>query len=195
MKVLIACEFSGIVREAFKSKGHDAWSCDFLETEIPGNHIVGNVLDVLDRGWDLMIAHPPCTYLSKVTAPLLKKDLSRYLKMYHAKLFFMKLYNAPIGKICVENPVPLKASELPDYDQIINPNQFGHDMIKRTCLWLRNLPPLLDTMAGGEPKKVFNKKGKSNGTAWYHNSSKEPHWKRRSRTFTGIAEAMADQWS
>ena len=126
MKVLIACEYSGIVREAFAKLGHNAWSCDILPTEIPGNHYQCDVMEVLDLDWDLMIAHPPCTYLSKAGArwmfqPAGVLNQERYHKALKAKEFFLKLLNAPIDKICIENPMPLKIVELPLQTQIIQP--------------------------------------------------------------------------
>ena len=144
MKVLIACEFSGIVREAFRKRGHDAWSCDLLPTEIPGNHIQGNVLEIIDDDWDMMIAHPPCTYLSNAGAvhyygKKAKNVEERKIKGYVAKEFFMSLYNANIPIICVENPLPLKMFELPEHSQVIQPFEFGHPYRKKTILWLKNL--------------------------------------------------------
>jgi hypothetical protein len=134
MKVLIACEFSGIVREAFRKKGHDAWSCDLLPTEIPGQHIQGDVLKILNDGWDLMIAHPPCTYLANSGVQHLHKDKNRWQKMEDARTFFMLLLKSEIKKICIENPVPHKYAELPVYTQIIQPYEHGHEISKRTCL-------------------------------------------------------------
>jgi hypothetical protein len=188
MKVLIACEFSGIIREAFKRKGHDAWSCDLLDTEIQGNHIKGDVLEILNDGWDLMVAHPPCTYLCNAGVQYLKNNKERNFKMIEAKLFFLKLLNANINKICIENPVPHKYSNLPAYNQIVQPYYFGESKSKRTCLWLKNLPLLKSTniVNKGEFYKCGN--GGTN-PKWYSTNSKN-----RSRTFQGIATAMAEQW-
>ena len=119
MRVLVACEFSGTVREAFTKRGHDAWSCDLLPTEIPGNHYQGDVFDIINDGWDLMIAHPPCTYLANSGVQHLHKQEGRWEKMFKAREFFIKLLNADINKICIENPIPHKYAKLPDYSQII----------------------------------------------------------------------------
>jgi len=147
MKVLVACEFSGIVREAFKAKGHDAWSCDLLPTEIPGQHIQGDVLEILNDGWDMMIAHPPCTYLTVSGARWIKD--SRYPNRQNdqnlAVLFFMTLINAPIPQIALENPIGAMSRIYRKPDQIIKPYMFGQGSTKSTCLWLINLPRLKQT--------------------------------------------------
>jgi hypothetical protein len=191
MRVLIACEMSGRVRDAFAALGHDAWSCDILPTESPGNHYQGDVLDHLNEGWDLMVAHPPCTYLSNAGArhlyPKGQLNPTRLEKGLLAKQFFMALLNAPIEKICVENPIPSKVFGLPHYGQTIQPWEFGHPFSKKTCLWLKNLPPLMPTnlVATSESTKIpgnwFNKGGKDRQV-------------NRSKTFEGIALAMAAQW-
>src|SRR5678810_1187609 len=142
MKVLIACEFSGIVRDAFKEKGHDAWSCDLLDTEIPGQHIKDDVLKVLNHGWDLMIAHPPCTHLS-VTGARWFKDKKE--EQEQALEFVRQLLNAPIEKIALENPISIISTRVRKPDQIIQPWQFGHGETKATCLWLKGLPLLVPT--------------------------------------------------
>lgn len=197
MKVLIACEFSGIVREAFRERGHDAWSCDLLPTEQPGNHIQGNVLDILDDGWDMMIAHPPCTYLTRAGAAYYH-DSARKAQREKAINFFMSLLNSPISKIAIENPRPfndlIKATGR--YQQVINPFEFGDPERKTICLWLRNLPPLFATeIIIVKPKKVYvRKSGPKKGQlyrAYYHNGKNA---KERSRFFPGIAKAMAEQW-
>lgn len=186
MRVLVACEYSGIVREAFSKAGHDAWSVDLLETEKPGNHIIGNVLDVLGKGWDLLIGFPPCTYLSNAGVCFLNKP-GRMEKVEKAAQFFLALYNAPIKKIALENPVQhWAAKRLIDvqYSQIIEPYYFGHEAKKRTCLWLKNLPSL-------EPTKIVE-------PAYHHvlaSYAGEKRWKMRSRTFEGVAKAMAEQWT
>lgn len=191
MKVLIACEFSAIVREAFLKKGHDAWSCDLLPTEILGQHIQGNVLDVINNGWDLMIAHPPCTYISNAGARHLypKGILNKQRLAYHmqAKELFMALINAPITKICVENPVPSKVIGLPQYTQIIQPYYFGDMVQKKTCLWLKNLPLLKYSTTKETPQST-----KIPGN-WFNKGGKDRQ-KNRARTFQGIANAMAEQW-
>ena len=191
MKILIACEFSGIVREAFKKRGHDAWSCDLLDTEIPGQHIKGDVLEILNNGWDLMIAHPPCTYLANSGVRwFFDKDINkrrdRMVALRNAIMDFADLLNAPIEKIVMENPIQHKYAReyIRKYDQIIQPWQFGHGETKATCLWLKNLQKL-------EPTKIVN----GRQPRVHHESPGPDRWKNRSRTYTGIAKAMAEQWS
>ena len=191
MRVLIACEMSGRVRDAFKALGHDAWSCDILPTLQPGNHIQGDALEVVKWGWDLMIAHPPCTYLSNAGArhlyPQKVLNTDRLQKGLTAKELFMALWEAPIERICIENPVPSKVFGLPPYGQVIQPWEFGHPFSKKTCLWLKGLPPLMPTDIVGKtestkiPGNWFNKGGKDRQI-------------NRSVTFQGIADAMAAQW-
>ncbi len=200
MRVLVACEFSGIVRDAFIAKGHDAVSCDLLPTESPGPHIQGSVLAycVLGAGWDLMIAHPPCTYLCVPGAHYLHTRRGRWKLMIKAKQFFETLLNADIYRIAVENPVPHHYAELPKYDQIIHPWQFGHEISKRTCLWLKNLPKLIPTDikdSHGEryartKRQQEDGRSKTSNSKWYAKAN----WKIRSTTFQGIADAMAQQW-
>lgn len=191
MKVLVACEYSGIVRSAFTEKGHDAWSCDILPTEIEGNHIQGDVLKHLDEGWDLIIAHPPCTYLSNAGARFLypKGSLNedRYKLGLEAKKFFMTLFNASADKICVENPIASKIYDLPKYSQIVQPYEYGHPIQKRTCLWLKNLPKLYATNIVSERQST-----KIPGN-WFNKGGKERQ-KNRAKFFPGIAHAMANQW-
>jgi len=194
MKVLVACEFSGIVREAFAKRGHDAWSCDLLPSEIPGQHYQGDVIDIINDGWDLMIAHPPCTYLANSGVQHLHKQEGRWEKMLEAREFFIKLLNADINKICIENPVPHKYAELPDYSQIIQPFEHGHNVSKRTCLWLKNLLHIYSTNIVDKGDRYFGKDGKSNGALWYQIPPSGERWKIRSKTFQGIAEAFASQW-
>lgn len=188
MKILIACEFSGIVREAFKLKGHEVFSCDLLPTEIEGNHIQGNVLNILDQGWDLMIAHPPCTYISNMSNCRIKEP-GRLQKRKKGMDFFMRLVNAPINKIVIENPRGLPEREYRKSDQIIQPYQFGHPVSKATCLWLKNLP-LLKCTNKIEPERKWD------GKRWrtWVDTCKIHNGKFRSVTFHGIARAMADQW-
>lgn len=200
MKVLIACEFSGIVRDAFIKQGHDATSCDLLPTERPGPHIQGDVLEMLDDGWDLMIAHPPCTYLCRNRGRL--NEIENKQKEVHDSVeFFLKFLNAPIPKICIENPVMnQKAYDLiaeqrlfkqnQKYDQIIQPYQFGHDYSKKTCLWLKGLP-LLRPAKVVELTYITTPNGTQYTKGWYQMPRKS---KDRSRTFQGIADAMAEQW-
>jgi hypothetical protein len=191
MKVLIACEYSGIVREAFKKKGHDAVSCDVIPTETVGNHIQDDVLKHLDKQWDLMIAHPPCTYLSNAGARFLypkgKLNKDRLKLGLEGKNFFMALHNANINKICVENPIPSKIFELPKYSQIIQPYEHGHPIQKRTCLWLKNLPKLKPTTI------VDIRQSTKIPGNWFNKGGKERQ-KNRARFFEGIASAMANQW-
>ena len=179
-RVLVACEFSGVVRDAFISAGHDAVSCDLLPTEAPGPHYRGDVMDVLGDGWDLMIAHPPCTHLA-VSGARWFKDKQR--EQANAVEFFMALVNAPIGMIAVENPVSIMSTRYRKPDQIIQPWQFGHGETKATCLWLKGLPPLMPTrIVTGREARV-------------HRMPPGPNrWRERSRTFPGVAAAMAAQW-
>lgn len=180
MRVLIACEYSGIVREEFKRMGHDAWSCDLLPSEIPGNHYQCNVLEILNEGWDLMICHPPCTHTAVSGARWfnLKKQ-----KQKKAIEFVKKLMLAPIPRIGTEQPVSIISSAIRKPDQIIQPWQFGHGETKSTCLWLKNLPPLIPTkIVSGREQRIWKMPPSEN------------RWKERSRTYKGIAEAMAQQW-
>jgi hypothetical protein len=186
MKVLVACEFSGTVREAFRKLGHDAWSCDLLPTDIPGNHIIGDVLDILNDGWDLMIAHPPCTHLAVSGA----RYFARKEKEQAEALEFVKqLLNAPIYRIALENPVSVISSKIRKPDQIIQPWMFGHDASKKTCLWLKNLPIL-------QPTSYIIKDLYANQTKSGQNKlpPSPDRWKLRSKTYQGIADAMAQQW-
>jgi hypothetical protein len=203
MKVLIACEYSGTVREEFKKLGHEAWSCDILDTEIPGNHFKGDVLEHLNKDWDLIIAHPPCTYLSNAGACRLypekgKLDIERYEKGLVAKDFFMKFYNHSCTKIAIENPVQSKIFELPKHDQEIQPYEFGHPYTKKTRLWLKGLPKLKPTnIIDKSEVKTFIE----SGTSRYKNTNKNKNRyvargsKDRSKFWSGIAQAMAQQWS
>ena len=191
MKVLVACEYSGIVRNAFAAKGHNSWSCDILATESPGNHYQGDVLEYLDKGWDLMIAHPPCTYLSNAGARYLypkgKLNEDRYKLGLKAKQFFMALYNAPINKICVENPISSRIFALPKYTQTIQPYEYGHPVQKKTCLWLKNLPEL-------KPTNIIYKRQSTKIPGNWFNKGGKDRQKNRSKFFDGFAQAMADQW-
>ncbi len=180
MKVLVACEFSGVVRDAFKARGHDAWSCDILPTEQPGQHIMDDVRNVLDFGWDLMIAHPPCTHLAASGARWFPEKQN---EQRLALLFVRHLMNAPIDHICIENPVSIISSVIRKADQVIQPFEYGHDEMKTTCLWLKNLPYLVPTrITDGRVQRVWKL------------SPSATRWAERSRTFIGIAAAMADQW-
>lgn len=196
MRVLVACEFSGIVREAFRARGHDAWSCDLLDTEIPGQHIVGDVLKILSEGWDLMIAHPPCTYLCSMGIWWNAKRPERWEKTYEALDFVKLLWGAPIDKIAIENPIGYLSNHFMKPMEIINPWQYGHEANKPTCLWLKNLPPLLPTEIVGRGE-FYTKSNGNRMSKWSHITSgtrKEERAKIASRTFPGIAKAMAEQW-
>ena len=189
MRVLVACEYSGVVRDAFAAKGHDAWSCDILDSESEGQHIRGDALEVLHKGWDLMIAHPPCTHLSVSGARWFTEGKKPMFLRENALDFVKKLMAAPIDRICIENPVSVISSHIREADQTINPYQFGHTEYKRTCLWLKNLPLLKETDNVLEktkelPDKIANR-------IWWLGSGKG---KERSKFYTGIASAMADQW-
>lgn len=192
MRVLIACEFSGIVREAFRAQGHDAWSCDLLASEIPGNHFQCKIENLLKAGlgfgwedWDLMIAHPPCTYLANSGNKHLYLQPDRFERMHEAAAFFRYLMEIPIPRIAVENPIMRHAIRRVGRkpDQVVQPWMFGHSETKATCFWLKNLSPLQPTnvVEGRRPR--------------VHYASPSPErWKERSRTYQGIAEAMAAQW-
>lgn len=180
MRVLVACEYSGVVRDAFRGLGHDAVSCDLLPTEVDGPHYQGDVSDLLHDGWDLMIAHPPCTHLAVSGSRWFK---NKQLEQAEALTFVGALMAAPIGKIAIENPISIISSRIRKPDQIIQPWQFGHGETKATCLWLKNLPKLIPTnIVDGREARV-------------HRMSPGPdRWKNRSRTYAGIAMAMAEQW-
>lgn len=195
MKVLVACEYSGAVRDAFISKGHDAMSCDLLPTDVPGPHHHGNVLDIINNGWDLMVAHPPCTYLSVSGMHWTKRGLRDPKLTEDALEFVNLLLNAPIARIALENPVSVISSRIRKPDQIITPWQFGHDASKKTCLWLKGLPMLQPTKII-EPRVVDGKKRWGNQTDSGQNKlpPSKDRWKIRSETYRGIAEAMAEQW-
>jgi hypothetical protein len=180
MRVLIACEFSGIVREAFRAVGHDAWSCDLLPSEINGKHIQSDVSLILNDGWDMMIAHPPCTYLAVSGARWFS---SRQAEQKAAIDFVRMLITAPIERIAIENPISVISSKIRKPDQIIQPWMFGHGETKATCLWLKNLPALI-------PTRIVDGR---NGRVWREPPS-DQRWKNRSRTMQGIADAMANQW-
>lgn len=194
MKVLIACECSGIVRNEFSNLGHDAWSCDLQDSETPGQHIKDDVLKHLNDGWDLMIAHPPCTYLTIARNPWknhpTKGDHTIINERNDAKSFFMKFITAPITFIAVENPVGLMSKEYRKPDQIIQPINYGHGETKATCLWLKNLPALIPST-----KYMYNNPKQTLHELWLTIKDKKELAKIRSRTFPGIAKAMAEQWT
>lgn len=192
MRVLIACEYSGTVRDAFRAAGHDAMSCDLLPTDRPGPHHQGDVFDIIGEGWDLMIAHPPCTHLAVSGAKHFAAKIADGRQA--AALFFVRrLLDAPIPRICLENPVSIISSQIRRPDQIIQPWQFGHEATKTTCLWLKGLPHLVPTNIVGKGARHVTKGGKSLPT-WYNLPPSPDRWKIRSATFQGIADAMAAQW-
>lgn len=180
MRILIACEFSGIVRDSFIKIGHTCRSCDLLPTEKIGPHYRGNVLKILDKGWDMMIAHPPCTHLAVSGARWFKNKLT---EQEEALEFVRILMSAPIPKICIENPISIISSRIRKPDQIIQPWMFGHGETKAACLWLKGLPKLIptDIVDGREPRI-------------YKMPPSLDRWKKRSITYQGIAKAMAEQW-
>lgn len=181
MKVLVACEFSGTVRDAFISLGHDAISCDLLPSNKPGPHIQDNVLNHLDEQWDLIIAHPPCTHLACSGARWFKYKKSLQTESLN---FFKIIFNSHCNRIAIENPVGIVSTQIKKPSQVIHPWQFGHGEQKATCLWLKNLPKLIPTnIVPGRVQRLYNL------------SPSTDRWKIRSMTFPGIANAMAEQWS
>lgn len=201
MKVLIACEYSATVRDAFAARGHDAWSCDLLPSDKGGQHIQGDVLEVLDRGWDLLIAHPPCTYLTNSGVTWLwenkkenKKNLQRWKDLDEGAAFFKRLLDCNIPKICVENPIPHKYAVMRigrKYDQLVQPWHFGHKESKATCFWLKGLDPLVHTTNLKAETMALPYKERNR----LHYLPPSPdRWKIRSTTYQGIADAMAQQW-
>ena len=203
MRILIACEYSGIVRDAFIAKGHDAISCDLLPTERPGPHYQGDVFDIIDDGFDMMIAHPPCNYLTYAGTRSWNEP-GRIKKRLDALEFFRALWESPIDKICIENPKGCASPTIAKYTQIIQPWYWGDPYFKTTCLWLKNLPPLVhmphDTFfemrtSSGRPQPIY----------YSPKTGKPVHWeeamgggknraKNRAKFWPGIANAMADQW-
>ena len=182
MKILVACEYSGTVRDAFIARGHEAMSCDLLPTESPGPHYQGDVRDVLDYPWDLAICHPPCTHLS-VSGARHFESKRMDGRQQSAVAFFMRLARAPIERIAIENPVCIMSSLWRKPDQVIQPWQFGHGETKATCLWLKGLPPLRPTnIVEGREARIHKMPPSAD------------RWKIRSKTYTGIADAMANQW-
>jgi hypothetical protein len=233
VRVLIGCEFSGIVREAFRNKGHDAWSCDLLPTEISGNHLQSNILRILDLKWDLAIFHPPCTYLAGSGLHWNKRIPGRAQLTEEAVQFVKTLMQAPIKRIALENPIGCLSTKYRKPDQILQPYQFGHPESKSTCLWLKDLPPLKPTNILSPPPAwircdccddfictihkmhvadcscpeidvwaVKDIDPYTTGGRWKNQTPSGQNkigpspdrWKERSRTYTGIAEAMAEQW-
>lgn len=185
VRVLVACEFSGIVRDAFISRGHDAVSCDLEPSERPGPHHRGDVRGILDDGWDLMVAHPPCTYLAVSGNRWRVGDDAKHRgeQQREALHFVRELLGAPIPRIALENPKSVISGSIRRPDQVIQPWQFGHGETKMTCLWLVNLPPLVPTdIVDGRAARV------------HRAAPGRERWRERSRTFEGVAAAMADQW-
>ena len=195
MRVLVACEYSGTVRDAFIAKGHDAMSCDLLPTDKEGPHYQGNVMDIVNDGWDIMIAHPPCTYLTNSGVSHLHKDKSRWEKLDKAALFFKSLLEVNIDRIAVENPIMHKYAKdrigNVKQTQVIQPWMFGHMEQKATCLWLKGLPKLVAT---NDVKKEMMQLPKNKRERLHYLPPSPDRWKLRSTTYSGIAEAMADQW-
>lgn len=207
-RVLIGCEYSGVIRDAFAARGHDAWSCDLLPTESPGQHIQGDVLEVIHDDWDLLIAHPPCTYIS-YAGTRWWNDPGRCKKRLEALDFFRQLWEAPIKRICLENPRGCASPTIAKHSQVIEPYYFGDEASKPTWLWLKNLPPLIHVkthtlfdepthVGKGECVYYTTKNGKVKGySKWYSDAFRLPPEERmkvRAKTFPGIANAMADQW-
>lgn len=183
MNVLVACEFSGRVRDAFRAAGHNAWSCDLIPSESPdGGHILGDVREVLNAGWDMMIAHPPCTYLAVSGARWFSNPI-RQQKQKEALDLVRLLMAAPIERIAIENPVGVISSQIRKPDQYVQPWQFGDGETKKTGLWLKNLPLL-------EPDNIVE----GRRPVVHHEPPGPDRWKNRSRTYPGIARAMAEQW-
>jgi hypothetical protein len=196
MRVLVACEYSGTVRDAFLKAGHDAMSCDLLPTDVAGPHYQGNVMDIIDQGWDLMIAHPPCTYLCSSGLHWNKRRPERAKQTEDALDFVRLLLAAPIPKVAIENPIGCISTRIRPPDQTVQPWQYGHDASKATCLWLKGLPPLRPT-GFVEPRIVDGKRRWANQTDSGQNRlpPSADRWKIRSETYSGIADAMVSQWA
>jgi site-specific DNA-cytosine methylase len=191
LRVLIACEYSGAVRQAFRERGHDAWSCDLLPSEeFSMFHLQTDVKNVLNEQWDLMIGHPPCTHLAVSGARWFK---DKQQEQQEALDFVQLLMDAKIEKIAIENPISVISSRIRKPDQIIQPWMFGDPFTKTTCLWLKSLPKLVPTNIVDKGERHITKSGKSL-PLWYNLPPSEDRWKLRSRTFQGIANAMAEQW-
>jgi hypothetical protein len=191
MKVLIACEYSGIVRDAFTARGHNAISCDFLPTEKPGKHYQGDVLDILYHDWDMIIAHPTCTYLANSGVRWLyngdgSRNEKRWEEVKAGASFFRLFAEHPCKKVAIENPVPHKHAGLPPYTQTVQPWEYGHTTSKRTCLWLKGLPKLKATQVVPAEERTQD--------IWLCPPGPDRQ-KIRSRFYEGLAEAMADQWT
>jgi hypothetical protein len=202
MRVLLACEESQTVTKEFRALGHEAYSCDILPTsgDNPEWHIQGDVINYLDNEWDLIIGFPPCTYMTNGGAVRMypKKgeiDSIRYKKAMEAKEFFMAIFNAPVKHVAIENPLPMKIVGLPNRNQLIHPYQFGDPYSKKTCLWLKNLPDLIPTNVLTEYQPFINGGGGRMNREHYKNKKFAVGSMARSKTFPGIAKAMAQQWT
>lgn len=195
MRVLVACEYSGTVREAFARLNHDAWSCDILPTDVPGNHYQGDVTDILGDGWDLLIGHPPCTYMTNSGVTWLHRDPERWAKLDEAAAFFLTLWNAPIPRIALENPIMHKYAKERigglRQTQTVQPWMFGHTEQKATCLWLKGLSALVPT---NDVKAEMLKLSPAERQRLHWLPPSPDRWKLRSKTYQGLADAMADQW-
>ena len=195
MRILVACEYSGIVRDAFIAKGHDAMSCDILPTDKPGPHYQGDVFDVINDGWDMMIAHPPCTYLSNSGVCHLHTDPTRWEKLDLGARFFKALWECYIPKIAIENPIMHKYAKerigCGKQTQVVQPWWFGHTEKKATCLWLKGLPPLVET---NNVKAEMELLPKNKQQRLHYLPPSPDRWKLRSTTYQGLADAMAEQW-
>ena len=194
MKILIACGYSGKVRDSFIEKGHDAISCDLLPTDSPGPHYQGDVRELLSAHWDLIIAHPECTYITNSGVSHLHKDVTRWKKLYEACEFFKLFLNSKCDRVCIENPIPHKYGRDwigQKYSQIIQPWMFGHLEQKATCLWLKGLDPLVPT---NNVKAEMMKLPDNERQRLHYLPPSLDRWKLRSTTYQGIANAMADQW-
>jgi hypothetical protein len=195
VRVLIACESSGTVRDAFRAFGHDAWSCDLLPSERPGQHFRADLFDAVGMGWDLVIAHPPCTFLSSSGLHWNRRRPERAAQTLEALEFVRQIMAAPVEKLAIENPIGCISSQIRRPDQIIQPWQYGHDASKATCLWLRGLPPLVPTervlprLVNGRPRWANQTDSGQNRLG-----PSPTRWRERSRTYQGIADAMAAQW-
>ena len=201
MKILIACEFSGVVREAFRKRGHDAWSCDLRPSDDDGPHIQGDVLSILSNGWDLMIWHPPCTFLSYAGIAHWNNP-GRCKKRLDALDFFRQLWEAPIEKICLENPKSCASPTIAKYSQVIQPHYFGDEHLKTTWLWLKNIPLLQhfeeNTLFSekthvGKPEPISIDNTDRQKKRYFSDAKLRDPFE-RSKTFQGIADAMAEQW-
>jgi len=200
LKVLVACEYSGTVRDAFAELGHDAWSCDILPSESEGNHIQGDVIEQLDKGWDLMVAHPPCTHLAVSGARWFTEGVKPWSLQEDALDFVRKLLNAPIKRIAIENPISVISTKIRKPNQIIQPWMFGDLATKTTCLWTKGLPNLIPSVTKKPELEYHYTKSGRRMQKWMYDircktTKNGLRQKLASKTFKGIADAMANQWS